>query len=82
MDPKGNMTMSQCIDPDTANCANQAGVYHGDGTTCAQANCPSPGACCLEDGTCIQATPAACAIQNGVYHGDSSVCGTCGLSEW
>ncbi|MBL9030515.1 MAG: proprotein convertase P-domain-containing protein, partial [Phycisphaerae bacterium] len=39
-------------------------------------NCPTPGACCLPDGSCIQALPAACTAQNGTYQGNSVQCGS------
>ncbi len=64
-----------CVVTSTATCTTTlGGVYNGDGSTCAQANCPTPGACCMNDGTCAQTTGAACATAHGVYHGDSSQC--------
>ncbi len=55
-------------------CASQQGVYHGDNSTCATANCPQPGACCLPAGSCSQLTGSQCTAQSGVYSGDNTLC--------
>jgi hypothetical protein len=57
-----------------ASCTSLGGVYHGDNTTCASANCATPGACCLPLGLCSQSTSASCTSQGGVYRGDSTSC--------
>ncbi len=64
-----------CVLATAANCASVSGIYRGDGTGCATANCPPApsGACCLDTG-CAVLTQAACALQNGAYHGDESTC--------
>jgi hypothetical protein len=58
----------------STSCASQQGVYHGDNSTCAAANCPMPGACCLPNGTCSQLTGSQCTTQSGVYSGDNTLC--------
>jgi hypothetical protein len=60
----------------SAGCAAGGGVYHGDNSACAAANCPAGGACCLALGNCSTLTSAACAAQSGIYRGDGSACAT------
>ncbi len=55
-------------------CTSQVGVYHGDNSTCAAANCPQPGACCVPAGTCSQQTGPQCTALSGVYQGDNTLC--------
>jgi len=66
-------------------CASQSGIYRGDNTVCATANCPQPitGACCLPAG-CSLLTAAQCLAQNGTYRGDNTVCATanCPITEY
>ncbi|MBL9030086.1 MAG: hypothetical protein JNM80_00085, partial [Phycisphaerae bacterium] len=69
-------TTLTCVETSAGNCSILGGTYNGDGSTCATANCPTPGACCLPDGSCIQALPAACTAQNGTYQGNSVQCGS------
>ncbi len=56
-------------------CASIQGVYRGDGTTCATANCPTTGACCA-GGSCAVITQQACTNRVGVYRGDGTCCAT------
>ncbi len=55
-------------------CAGVAGVYRGDGASCATANCPPPGACCRSSGACSSITGVACTAAGGIYRGDSTCC--------
>lgn len=58
-------------------CAAFGGTYKGNGTTCANANCPQPpptGACCDPEGNCIIVNETACLNGAGEYAGDFSVC--------
>jgi spore coat protein A len=62
-----------------AECANQAGVYQGDGTSCSPNPCIVPtGACCFDNTDCSELSEADCLAQSGTYQGDGSVC-TVGL---
>jgi hypothetical protein len=55
-------------------CAALSGIYRGDNITCANANCPQPGACCFADGSCQALNSVQCAAQSGVYRGDGIPC--------
>ena len=56
-------------------CAAQAGVFQGLGTSCAPNPCPQPvGACCAASGACSLVTATACASQGGAYQGDGTDC--------
>jgi hypothetical protein len=37
---------------------------------------PTPGACCLSDGSCVVMTPSQCSSQSGVFQGPGTVCAT------
>src|SRR6185369_8164956 len=53
------------------------GVYQGDGTTCAQANCGVRGACCLP-GQCAAGIPQfICERLGGRWLGPGSSCNDC-----
>src|SRR6185503_919327 len=53
------------------------GVYQGDGTTCAQANCNVTGACCLP-GQCAAGVPEFfCEHLGGKWLGQGSTCSEC-----
>lgn len=70
------VSQADCIDP-----AIYAGVFQGNGTTCATHPCPATGACCsLAAGGCIDGiTQADCtdpATFAGVYQGDGTTCAT------
>jgi hypothetical protein len=56
-------------------CALQGGAYAGDNVTCAAANCPQPGACCVPAG-CGLMQEAACNAANGTFRGPGTVCAT------
>jgi hypothetical protein len=60
-------------------CAASNGIYRGDNSPCATANCPQPatGACCLTSG-CSVLTALQCTAQNGTYRGDNTTCASAG----
>jgi len=64
-----------CIITSPTACQAQVGIYRGDNTACATANCPQPatGACCLPAG-CSVLTAAQCATQGGNYAGNNVTC--------
>jgi hypothetical protein len=64
------------------NCTSQNGLYRGDGTDCATANCPLPtGACCFSNGNCLNLTEANCGTAGGSWLGGGTACngGACPL---
>ena len=67
---------SGCITVSQASCTAQGGIYRGDNSPCATANCPLPGACCLPDGSCSSVLSAACTAAGGIFRGEGSVCAT------
>jgi len=66
-----------CIVTTAAGCTAVSGIYRGDGSPCATANCPPPpsGACCIPSG-CAVLTQAQCLGQSGTYRGDNTACAT------
>src|SRR5690606_9679276 len=66
-----------CVQTTSASCAAQNGIYRGDNSPCATANCPQPptGACCLDTG-CAVITQLQCTAQGGTYRGDNTACAT------
>lgn len=52
-------------------------LYRGDGSVCAEANCPIPtGACCFSNGFCTVLQQAQCTgIPGSTYRGHGTVCG-------
>jgi hypothetical protein len=66
-----------CIpDLDDLSCANQRGIFMGDGSSCGEVVCPTPvGACCLGS-TCLEnIEEALCeSLSSGVYMGNGVVC--------
>jgi len=66
-------------------CTNAGGIYRGDGSVCATANCPQPptGACCLPS-SCVVASAISCVAQGGTYRGDNTSCATanCPITEY
>ncbi|MEX2217278.1 MAG: hypothetical protein WD749_00835 [Phycisphaerales bacterium] len=63
-----------CTEVTHATClASPGGVYNGNGTLCAAANCN--GACCNQDGTCTSGSPDACSTAGGLFQGLGSTCG-------
>jgi hypothetical protein len=74
-------TDGTCIVISGASCTNLGGIYRGNGSQCANANCPQPptGACCSDTG-CNITTQAICTTWGGVYHGDNSTCGAAGCA--
>ena len=74
------LTGNQCIETYEATCVSGGGIYQGDGTACATADCAEPqGACCV-NGSCIDYTEPECASAGGIYAGNGSDCGTTGCS--
>lgn len=58
-----------------ADCANQGGVYQGDGVGCVPNPCPPPtGACCFANGSCQVLTATDCSTNGGTYQGDATTC--------
>jgi len=70
------LTNGSCVLNTATGCAAQNGIYRGDNSVCATANCPQPptGACCKFDGTCSILTQAQCTAANSVYRGDNTTC--------
>ena len=68
----------ECLSNQTPEaCADVAGNYQGDDTSCADVDCPQPeptGACCV-NGNCISdLTAGECAAGSGEYQGDGTSC--------
>ena len=68
----------ECLSNQTPEaCADVAGNYQGDDTSCADVDCPQPeptGACCV-NGNCISdLTAGECAAGSGEYEGDGTSC--------
>jgi hypothetical protein len=61
----------------TQQCADQNGVYQGDGVSCGQTNCPQPtGACCFTNGFCVpNLTSSQCTGAGGTWAGANTACG-------
>lgn len=56
-------------------CEAVGGTYQGDGTDCADVNCPIPtGACCFSNGFCLEMTEANCTGAGGSYGGHGTTC--------
>ena len=68
--------MNATIFRSAINIAAISGIYRGDNSACATANCPPAGACCLTSGNCSSLTSASCAGQGGIYRGDGTSCAT------
>jgi hypothetical protein len=71
--PDGSCDVQFALD-----CQAGGGVYQGDGTNCAEANCPQPtGACCYPDFSCAIVSPSECEAAGGAYQGDFTDCSAC-----
>jgi hypothetical protein len=57
-----------------ADCGTEGGVFRGDGTACATAECPPTGACCLPNGSCVLLPVDHCTMQDGLWGGAGSPC--------
>ena len=57
-------------------CAEYSGTYHGDDSSCAQANCPQLASCCFDDGSCANMIPSVCADNGGASQGSGTNCKT------
>jgi hypothetical protein len=70
-------TDGTCFIASPAGCTAVGGIYRGNGSVCATANCPQPptGACCLSTG-CSVLTQAQCTAQSGTYRGNGTACAT------
>lgn len=56
-------------------CALLGGVFQGNDTTCATADCPEPvGACCFPTGFCLQLTETECALTGSTWAGPATTC--------
>lgn len=75
--PPGARVKGACCRPDgscalsgRAPCESSGGIYRGDGTVCATANCPPPppSACCLPGGGCINTDLEGCSANGGVFY--------------
>jgi hypothetical protein len=66
-----------CVITTSVSCTSLNGLFRGEGSTCATANCPPPptGACCLASG-CAVLTQNQCLGQNGTYAGNNVTCAT------
>jgi hypothetical protein len=66
-----------CSEAETeADCLSAGGEYKGDNSTCEFASCPSPGACCFDDGSCLFSMPSDCVDLSGAFQGDGTQCET------
>jgi hypothetical protein len=64
-----------CVTLTSADCAANAGTYHGDATSCLPDPCGNAsGACCLASTACETESPDSCAAAGGAYQGDSTSC--------
>jgi hypothetical protein len=64
-----------CSEAETeADCLAAGGNYNGDNSTCDFAGCPSPGACCFDDGSCIFDMPDTCVVLGGAFQGNDTLC--------
>lgn len=61
------------VSPET--CAAQAGTFQGNGSSCAQTNCPAPvGACCFPNGFCLVLTQGDCELVGALWKGIGTNC--------
>jgi hypothetical protein len=66
-----------CAEAETeAYCLSVNGEYKGDDSTCDSSGCPSPGACCFDDGSCIFTMPDDCVSAGGAFQGYGTDCKT------
>ncbi len=67
---------STCFISTLPNCTALGLVYRGDGTVCANTDCPIPtvGACCRTDGTCAVMFSYQCLGGAGTYFGPNTTC--------
>jgi hypothetical protein len=63
-----------CQQLSTSDCGTAGGIYQGDGSACASANCPVPSAACCFGSSCIVVTQANCASAAGTWLGVGSTC--------
>ena len=71
-----------CVTTTSGLCAQQGGLFQGNGTNCSPDPCPEfTGACCLPNGSCTETTPSACAAANGSYAGDLTSCVTTSCAQ-
>lgn len=65
----------QCVTLTQADCAANAGTYHGDFVPCSPNLCGTGfGACCFPDQSCEVEDPDMCGVNGGVYQGDGTSC--------
>ncbi|MBX3383335.1 MAG: hypothetical protein KF864_07480 [Phycisphaeraceae bacterium] len=66
-----------CVQLTATQCEDQAGVYQGDASDCANVTCPQPtGACCFSSGFCTPLQQPQCIGAGGTYLGNGTVCGS------
>ncbi|MFQ5490208.1 MAG: putative Ig domain-containing protein [Phycisphaerae bacterium] len=63
-----------CTDGSPVQCADSAGSYRGDGTTCAAVACT--GACCFGTGGCLNFSLDNCSVAGGTFQGMQTLCAT------
>jgi len=64
-----------CSQSPAESCSLEGGSYQGDGTVCAQVDCPIlTGACCHADGSCTDGLLDECAAAGGTFQGGGSAC--------
>lgn len=67
-----------CLETTASDCAAAHGTYQGDGTTCANTECPEETqACCFEStGGCLNLKPSDCMAAGGLPGGTGTLCET------
>lgn len=64
-----------CEEMFESDCTAVGGTYQGDGSNCADANCPIPtGACCFSTGFCLELSESDCTAAGGTYAGNGTDC--------
>jgi V8-like Glu-specific endopeptidase len=74
-----------CRELEPLACEAYVGLYQGDSTLCAGADCPGPPqACCLPDGHCVEVDHAACVAHGGDPQGPGTSCANrrCNAIKW
>jgi hypothetical protein len=55
-------------------CGALGGAFNTAAATCAAANCPQPGACCLANGGCVSVLEYRCTLYGGIFKGEGRDC--------
>jgi hypothetical protein len=69
-----------CAQSTSGFCAAAGGTFHGAASTCAAANCPVPGACCVPCTGCSVTMATACGTMGGSFAGGGVTCGAAGCT--